>query len=142
MGPSQRQEAVKALQKSGLSQREACKIMRARRHSSNEKPSLKALEDAPLIKRITELAQTYPRRGCKRLHDRYEAEAREDDPYMNFKRFRRLYRPGICRFSSAGGAAGRNTYVEFRNAVPNGQTTSGRWTSFPIGCCMAGCSAR
>lgn len=29
MGPSQRQEAVKALQKSGLSQREACKIMRA-----------------------------------------------------------------------------------------------------------------
>lgn len=68
--------------------------MRARRCSSNEKPGVKVLEDAPLIKRITELAQAYPRRGCKRLYDRYEREAREDDPYMNYKRFRRLYRLG------------------------------------------------
>jgi len=85
---------VKALQQSGLSQREACRIMRARRCLPNEKPSVKALEDAPAIKRITELAQTYPRRGCKRLYDRYEREACEGDPYMNYKRFRRLYRLG------------------------------------------------
>jgi len=52
-----------------------------------------------LIKRITELAQTYPRRGCKRLYDRYEREAREDDPYMNYKRFRRLYRLGNLQLS-------------------------------------------
>ena len=99
LGPSQRQEAVRALQNRGLSQREACKIMRARRRSSNEKPGIRALEDAPLIKRITELAQAYPRRGCKRLYDRYEREAREDDPYMNYKRFRRLYRLGNLQIS-------------------------------------------
>lgn len=90
---------MKALQQSGLSQREACKIMRARRRSSKEKPSVKALEDAPLIKRITELAQAYPRLGCTRLYDRYEREAREGDPYMNFKRFRRLYRLGNLQIS-------------------------------------------
>ncbi len=73
--------------------------MRARRRSSNEKPGIRALEDAPLIKRITELAQAYPRRGCKRLYDRYEREAREDDPYMNYKRFRRLYRLGNLQIS-------------------------------------------
>jgi hypothetical protein len=91
---------VKALQQDGLSQREACKIMRARRRSSNEKPGVRFLEDAPLIKRITELAQAYPRRGCKRLYDRYEREAREDDPYMNYKRFRRLYRLGNLQISN------------------------------------------
>lgn len=71
---------MRALQSKGLSQREACKIMRARRRSSKEKPGIKVLEDAPLIKRITELAQAYPRSGCKRLYDRYEREAREGDP--------------------------------------------------------------
>jgi putative transposase len=90
---------VKALQQDGLSQREACKIIRARRRSSNEKPGVRYLEDEPLIKRITELAQAYPRRGCKRLYDRYEREAREGDPYMNHKRFRRLYRLGNLQIS-------------------------------------------
>lgn len=73
--------------------------MRARRRSSNEKPGIRKLEDAPLIKRLTELAQKYHRRGCKRLYDRYEREAREDDPYMNYKRFRRLYRLGNLQIS-------------------------------------------
>ena len=73
--------------------------MRARRRSPNEKPGVRALEDAPTIKRITELAQTYPRRGCRRLYDRYERAARENDPYMNYKRFRRLYRLGNLQIS-------------------------------------------
>ncbi|HEY9085422.1 MAG TPA: IS3 family transposase [Candidatus Tyrphobacter sp.] len=94
MGPSQRQEAVKALQGSGLSQREACKIIRARRRSQRARPNAKAWEDAHMIARLTELAQRWPRRGCRRLYDRYERDARAGDAYMNFKRFRRLYRLG------------------------------------------------
>ena len=92
MGPSQRQEAVKALQRSGLSQREACAIMRARRRSSLEKQGSRAAQDAPLLVRLTQLAQEHPRYGCKRLYVVYERAARDDDPYMNWKRFRRLYR--------------------------------------------------
>jgi putative transposase len=90
---------VRALQSRGLSQREACKVMHARRRSSNEKPGTKAREDAPLIQRITELAQSRPRSGCKRLYDAYEREARDGDPYMNYKRFRRLYRLGNLQIS-------------------------------------------
>lgn len=99
MGPSQRQQAVRALQTRGLSQREACKIIRARRRSSNEKPGIRAQEDALLIRRITELAQSRPRSGCRRLYDAYEREARDGDPYMNYKRFRRLYRLGNLQIS-------------------------------------------
>lgn len=62
--------------------------------SPNEKPGIRAIEGAPLIKRITELAQSRPRSGCKRLYDAYEREARDGDPYINYKRFRRLYRLG------------------------------------------------
>jgi putative transposase len=83
---------VKALQQSGLSQREACKVIRARRRPSRTQPSAMAQADAQVIVRLTELAQRWPRRGCKRLYDRYERDAREGDVYMNFKRFRRLYR--------------------------------------------------
>ena len=126
---------MKALQNRGLSQREACKIMRARRRSPNERPHLKALEDAPLIAR-TELAQARPRSGCKRLYAAYEREAREGDSYMNYKRFRRLYRLGICRFrNAAGGAAKYVRGVALRRA--DHRTISGPWTSFPIGCCTA-----
>jgi putative transposase len=46
MEPSRRAEAVKALQTLGLSRREACATVRARRRSPDEKPSTKALEDA------------------------------------------------------------------------------------------------
>ena len=81
MGPSQRQEAVKALQEKGLSQREACKIIRARRRPANAPPGLRALQDAPLIERLTQLAQKHSHFGCKRL-------------YLRYKRFRRLYRLG------------------------------------------------
>jgi len=92
MGPSQRQEAVKALQRSGLSQREACAIMRARRRPSHEEQGSRAAQDAPLLVRLTELAQEHPRYGSKRLYVVYERAARDGDPYMNWKRFRRLYR--------------------------------------------------
>lgn len=94
MGPSQRQEAVKALQRSGLSQREACAIIGARRRSSREQPSPKTVQDTAAIARLTELAQSRPRYGCKRLYIIYEREGREGDTYMNYKRFRRLYRLG------------------------------------------------
>src|SRR5580658_6971693 len=86
---SQRQEAVKALQNDGLSQREACKIMRARRRSPKEMICLRSVQDVPVMKR---LAQQHPRYGCKRLYVIYERVAEEGDSYMNYKRFRRLYR--------------------------------------------------
>ncbi len=85
---------MKALQRSGLSQREACAIIRARRRSSREQPSTKAQTDAQVVVRLTELAQKYPRYGCNRLYAIYERAAGEGDDYMNFKRFRRLYRLG------------------------------------------------
>ena len=44
------------------------------------------------MRRLTELAQKHLRFGCVRLYDRYEREASPEDGYMNFKRFRRLYR--------------------------------------------------
>lgn len=83
---------MKALQKDGLSQREACKIMRARRRSPKEMTRLRSAQDGPLLKRLTHLAQQHPRYGCKRLYVIYERVAGEGDPYMNYKRFRRLYR--------------------------------------------------
>jgi putative transposase len=45
-----------------------------------------------LIARLTELTQAHPRYGCKRLYVVYERTARDGDPYLNYKRFRRLYR--------------------------------------------------
>jgi len=85
---------VKALQRSGLSQREACKIMKARRRSPRERLTRKAEDDATAVRRLTELAQEHPRYGCNRLYIVYERQGREGDTYMNFKRFRRLYRLG------------------------------------------------
>jgi putative transposase len=81
-----------ALRKSGLSRRDACAIMRTRRRSPREQLSTKKTEDARVIARLTELAQNHPRYGCKRLYVVYEREAEAADEYMNFKRFRRLYR--------------------------------------------------
>jgi putative transposase len=83
---------VRALQQSGLSQREACKIMRARRRPTTEPPSTRRQQDVPLVERLTEIAQAHPRYGCKRLYVVYERLARDVDPYLNYKRFRRLYR--------------------------------------------------
>jgi putative transposase len=68
--------------------------MRARRRSSREQLGVKDAQDAPLILRLTQLAQDHPRYGCKRLYVIYERQARDADPYMNYKRFRRLYRLG------------------------------------------------
>ena len=83
-----------ALRKSGLSQREACAVMRTRRRTPREQLSMKKTEDARAIARLTELAQNHPRYGCKRLYIVYEREAEAADEYMNFKRFSRLYRLG------------------------------------------------
>ena len=66
--------------------------MRARRRSPSERIGLRASHDPPLVKRLTQLAQQHPCYGCKRLYVIYERVAGEGDPYMNYKRFRRLYR--------------------------------------------------
>lgn len=94
MEPSQRQEAVRALQRHGLSQREACAIARARRQPSGGWLSPKAREDGRTIRRLTALAQAHPHYGWRRLYALYERRAGESDVYMNHKRFRRLYRRG------------------------------------------------
>jgi putative transposase len=84
---------VKALQTLGLSQREACAIVRARRRPSNERPSTKAHDDARWAARLTEVAQQHSEHGCRRLYDDYGRDADPGkDEYMNYKRFRRLYR--------------------------------------------------
>ncbi len=66
--------------------------MRTRRRSPREQLSTKKTEDARAIARLTELAQGHPWYGCKRLYVVYEREAGAADEYINFKRFRRLYR--------------------------------------------------
>ena len=68
-----------ALQKSGLSQREACGIMRTRRRSPCENVSTKKADDNIAIARLTELTQCHPRYGCKRLYVVYEREAGNAD---------------------------------------------------------------
>lgn len=86
---------MRALQTLGLSQREACKIVRARRRSPTEKPTDKARTDARWTSRLTEVAQTHADHGCRRLYADYERDANPAvDEYMNYKRFRRLYRLG------------------------------------------------
>jgi putative transposase len=84
---------VRALQQLGLSQREACASVRARRRPAHEEPSEKAQLDATWAKRLTAVAQAHPEHGCRRLYHDYERDADPTlDEYMNFKRFRRLYR--------------------------------------------------
>lgn len=85
---------MRALRFRGLSQREACAIVRARRQSSHGWQSQKERDDAAVIKRLTALAQAHPHYGWRRLHALYERRATESDVYMNHKRFRRLYRLG------------------------------------------------
>ena len=83
---------MKALQQLGLSQREACKSARARRRSSRESSSRKAQHDANAATRLTEVAQQHAEHGCRRLYSDYERDAVVGDEYMNYKRFRRIYR--------------------------------------------------
>ena len=111
---------MKALQRSGLSQRAACTIIRARRRSSRAAPSAKAAHDTVVVARLTELAQRWPRRGCKRLYDRYEREARDGDDYMNFKRFRRLYRLGNLQLNRRR----RRSRAKYVRGVPQRRATA------------------
>lgn len=83
---------MKALQSKGLSQREACAIVKARRRSSREMPSDKAQSDAQWATRLTEVAHAHAEHGCRRLYEDYERDAIAGDEYMNYKRFRRIYR--------------------------------------------------
>lgn len=83
---------MKALRSRGLSQRDACQIVRARRRSLREQPSAKAQNDARAALRLTQVAQAHAKHGCRRLYDDYERDALDGDEYMNYKRFRRIYR--------------------------------------------------
>jgi putative transposase len=89
---------VKALQTRGLSQREACAIVKARRRSSREQPTAKDQTDAFWAARLTEVAQRHPEDGCKQLYESYNRESGHADEYMNYKRFRRLYRLANLQF--------------------------------------------
>jgi putative transposase len=76
-----------------LSQREACAIVGTRRRSSREAPSPKARDDARCALRLTEVAQNHAEHGCRRLYEDYGRDAiPSEDEYMNYKRFRRIYR--------------------------------------------------
>jgi putative transposase len=83
---------VKALQEFGLSQREACKAVHARRRSSRDVASTKGQRDATVALRLTQVAQAHAEHGCRRLYHDYERDAVDGDEYMNYKAFRRLYR--------------------------------------------------
>ena len=84
---------MKVLQLLGLSQREACKVVHARRRSAREKPSEKARHDARWASRLTRVAQKHADHGCRRLYADYERDAEPAvDEYMNYKRFQRIYR--------------------------------------------------
>lgn len=99
MEPSRRAEAVKALRTLGLSQREACALVHSRRRSPAETPSAKAHNDARAAHRLTELAQKHSSHGCRRLYEDYGRDADPSvDEYMNYKRFRRLYRLANLQF--------------------------------------------
>jgi len=69
---------VKALQTLGMSQREACASVRARRRSSRELPSAKEREDARWSMRLTELAQKHAEHGCRQLYGDSKAQRRWD----------------------------------------------------------------
>ena len=83
---------MRALQALGLSQREACVAVRARRRSSSEAPSLKEHEDARSSTRFTEVVQDRAEHGCQQLYQDYERGEIPEDEYVNYKRFRRIYR--------------------------------------------------
>jgi len=83
----------------GLTQREACKLIHARRRSPHEPLSSKAQDDARAAERLTEVAQKHAEHGCRRLYEDYNRDADpQADEYMNYKRFRRLYRLGNLQF--------------------------------------------
>ena len=83
---------MKALQEFGLSQREACKSIHARRRSASQPATTKAERDASVAARSTQVAQVHADHGCCRLYYEYERVAFDGDQYMNYKALRRIYR--------------------------------------------------
>ena len=83
---------MKALQEFGLSKREACKSIHARRRSASQPATTKAQRDASVAVRLTQVAQVHADHGCRRLYYDYERDAIDGDEYMNYKAFRRIYR--------------------------------------------------
>ena len=127
---------MRALQALGLSQREACVAVRARRRSSREAPSLKEHEDARSSTRFTEVVQDRAEHGCRHLYQDYERNAiPEADEYVNYKRFRRIYRlAGLQIGQRRRRGRAKSCAVDAFAAQPN-RSKAGHSISFTIGSC-------
>jgi len=86
VGPSQRKEAVKALQEFGLSERSACRLIHCPRRTAQYKP--KQREDEELRLALRELAEQRPRFGWRRL----QILLKRRNLTPNHKKLRRIYR--------------------------------------------------
>ena len=109
--------------------------MRARRRSLKEIIGLRALQDGPLMKRLTQLAQEHPRYGCKRLYVIYERGRRGKRSVHELQEISDdSIGLQICRSLGDADEAEQSTFAVRRCTEPSGRMTSGRWTSSPIGC--------
>ncbi len=88
MGPSQRKEAVKALQTLGLSERAACRLVRCPRRTVQYRSSRSSCDDEAIRVALRELAAKRPRFGWRRLQILLQRRALKP----NHKRLRRIYR--------------------------------------------------
>ena len=87
MGPSQRKDAVRALQTRGLSQRQACALVGCPRKTAQYR-SRKPPPDPQLVERIKTVAERWPRFGYRRLF----IMLRRDRIELSWWRMRRIYR--------------------------------------------------
>jgi putative transposase len=87
VGPSQRKDAVRALQARGLSQRQACVLAGCPRKTAQYR-SRKPPPDPQLVERIKAVAERWPRFGYRRLFIMLRREAVE----LSWWRLRRIYR--------------------------------------------------
>lgn len=133
---------MKTLQSKGLSQREACAIVKARRRSSREMPSDRAQSDAQWATRLTEVAHAHAEHGCRRVYEDYERDAIAGDEYMNYKRFRRIYRLANLQIGRRVDAAEQRSYVASRSSELRNRLKAGPSTSFMTDYSTAAHSAR
>lgn len=75
-----------------MSQREACKVVHARRRSLSKPAATKVQSDATAAMRLTQVDQIHADHACRRLYYHYERDVIDGDEYMNYKAFRRNYR--------------------------------------------------
>ena len=109
----------------------ACPFFRLTRRATTTGPS--AARQAPLSKRIKEIAETRVRYGYRRIH----VLLRREGWSVNVKRVSRLYREKGCNCAQAAAPA-RQAKLREAIAATLPRTRSGRWTSCMISCSMAG----